>query len=91
MPKQTFSNEFKTKIVKMVLDGANRQEICQKYNIGHSTLSRWISQYRKHQSFDPNAGLSDAELEIIYLKKELEEANMEIDILKQAALIMGRK
>ncbi|EHQ67283.1 TPA: IS3 family transposase [Staphylococcus aureus] len=45
----------------------------------------------KHGTFNHQDNLSDEEKELIKLRKEDQHLKMENDILKQAALIMGRK
>ncbi len=44
----------------------------------------------KHGTFNHQDNLSDEEKELIKLRKEDQHLKMENDILKQAALIMGR-
>ena len=48
----------------------------------------WIQKYNKTGSFKESDNISEEEKE---LKKEVQQLKMENDILKQAALIMGRK
>jgi transposase len=50
-----------------------------------------VSQYHDTGSFKEEDNRSPEEKELIKLRKENQRLNMENDILKQAALIMGRK
>lgn len=54
-------------------------------------LDRWINQAQTTGSFKEKDNLSSEEEERIALRKENQRLKMEVDILKQAALIMGRK
>ena len=51
----------------------------------------WIREYEDSGSFKAADNRSDEENELIRLRKENQQLKMENDILKQAALIMGRK
>ncbi|WP_458257691.1 transposase [Spiroplasma endosymbiont of Dactylopius coccus] len=51
----------------------------------------WIKQFTNSGSFKTKDNSSVEENELIKLRKELKQLRMENDILKQAALIIGRK
>ncbi|KJD42194.1 transposase, partial [Paenibacillus terrae] len=51
----------------------------------------WIKQAQATGSFKEKDNRSSEENELIALQKENQRLKMEVDILKQAALIMGRK
>ncbi|WP_176713818.1 hypothetical protein [Gilliamella sp. Choc3-5] len=54
-------------------------------------MDRWITQASQSGSFKTKDNRSPQEQELIALRKELKQLRMENDILKQAALIIGRK
>ncbi|WP_239348749.1 hypothetical protein [Snodgrassella communis] len=54
-------------------------------------LDRWINQFSESGSFKIKDNRTLEENELIALRKELKQLQMENDILKQAALIMARK
>ncbi len=56
-----------------------------------SALDRWITQFQQSGSFKEKDNRSPEEQELIELRKRNKQLEMEVDILKQAALIMGRK
>jgi transposase len=89
--RRTFTDEFKKQIVELYKGGKRKSDIIREYDIGSSTLDRWIGQSNKSGSFKEKDNRSPAEEELIKLKKENQQLKMENDILKQAALIMGRK
>ncbi|SDC57994.1 hypothetical protein SAMN04488597_10943 [Halanaerobium congolense] len=70
---------------------AKRLNILDEYGMARSMLHKWIKHYNNSGSFIAKYNRSDKEKELIKLQKENKQLKMENDILKQAALIMGRK
>lgn len=89
--RRSFTPEFKKQIVQLYEGGKPRQEIIREYELTSSSFDRWVSQYHDTGSFKEEDNRSLEEKELIKLRKENQRLNMENDILKQAALIMGRK
>ena len=89
--RRTFSTDFKKQVVALYENGKSRQDIVQEYELTASALDRWITQFRKSGSFKEKDNRSPEEQELIALRKRNKQLEMEVDILKQAALIMGRK
>ncbi|MFV0288593.1 MAG: hypothetical protein ACK5HR_03980 [Mycoplasmatales bacterium] len=56
-----------------------------------STVHKWVKICRDSKSFKEVDQLTEEQKEIKKLKKELKDKNMELDILKQAALIIEQK
>ena len=56
-----------------------------------SALAKWINNYNSSGSFKAEDNRSPEENELIELRKRNRQLETEVDILKQAALIMGRK
>jgi len=65
--------------------------LIREYELSPSTLSSWIDKFNSIGSLNIEDNRSDAEKELIKLRKENHRLKMENDILKQAALNMGRK
>lgn len=86
-----YTDDFKKQIVSLVNSGKSISEVANEYKIAKSTVHKWTRDYNNSNSFKAKDNLSDAEKELIKLKKENQQLKMENDILKQAALIMGRK
>jgi transposase len=82
--RRTFTAEFKKQMVQLNQNGKARQEIIKEYDLTPSALDRWVKQYKSSGSFKEKDNRSPEE-------QELKQIRMENDILKQAALIMGRK
>lgn len=89
--RRVFTEEFKEQVVKLYLNGKSKSEIIKEYDLYSSTLNNWIKQHQTSGSFKEKDNRTDAENELIRLQKENKKLNMENDILKQAALILGRK
>ena len=86
-----YPEEMKRKVVKLANNGKKIKDILDEYGMARSTLHKWIKDYNNSGSFSAKDNRSDKEKELIKLQKENKQLKMENDILKQAALIMGRK
>ncbi len=86
-----YSDEFKQQIVLLVRKGKTPLEISKEYNIARSTINKWTNDFTSSGSFKTKDNRSEEEKELLKLRKENQQLKMENDILKQAALIMGRK
>lgn len=89
--KQHFTEEFKKQMVSMYNGGKSATIIAMEYGMAKSTLHKWISTYNNSGSFKAKDNRTDAENELIELRKRNKQLEMEVDILKQAALIMAKR
>lgn len=89
--RRTFTEDFKKQMVLLHQNGKSRAEIIKEYDLTKSTFDRWIQQYTQSGSFKQKDNRSEAENELIKLRKENKNLRIENDILKQATLIIGRK
>lgn len=89
--KRIYDEAFKLQMVQLYNNGVTRSELIREYDLTPSALGKWIKQYNTTKSFKVEDNLTEDEKEIIRLRKELREREIEVDILKQAALIMGQK
>jgi len=90
-PRRTFTKEFKEQIVQLHNSGKPRSEIIKEYELTPSAFDKWVRQHKTSGSFEEKDNRTPEQEEIIRLRKENQRLMMENDILKQAALIMGRK
>jgi len=90
-PRRTFTPEFKEKIVQLHQHGKKKHEIQKEYDICYSVFNNWIKQAENSGSFKEKDNRTDEENELIKLRKRNQQLEMENDILKQAALILGQK
>lgn len=89
--KRQYTDEFKQQVVNLYNSGKPRSEIIKEYELTPSAFSGWIRKYNSTGSFAAKDNRTPEENELIKARKELKQLRMENDILKQAALIMGRK
>ena len=89
--RRTYTDEFKNQLVQLHLNGKRKCDITREYDIVPSLLNKWIKQSSNSGSFKEKDNRSDEEQELIELRKQNKQLLMENDILKQAALIIGRK
>lgn len=89
--RRTYTPEFKLQLVKLYENGKPRAAITREYEVTPSALDRWIKNHQETGSFAAKDNRSAEETELEKLRKENQRLLMEVDILKQAALIMGRK
>jgi transposase len=89
--RRTFTTAFKKQMVQLYENGKSRAAIVEEYDLTASALDRWIKQAQTTGSFKEKDNRSAEDSELIALRKENQRLKMENDILKQAALIMGRK
>ncbi|TCK98531.1 transposase [Natranaerovirga hydrolytica] len=90
-PRRTFTPEFKHQLVQLYKNGKSKSEITKEYDVGYSTLDKWINQESNSGSFKEKDNLTPEQEELLKLRKENQQLLIENDILKQAALILGRK
>ena len=77
-----YDDEFKQNAVKKILDGQSVASLSRELGVAESLLHKW------KKAKISNA--SNAEREVVELKKRLREVEMERDILKKAKLFFGR-
>ena len=88
-----YTEDFKLRIVQMKNAGKPVSELCREFDLKGPTIYAWCKKYSSPSESKKleESQLTAAELENIELKKQLKQLEMENDILKQAALIMGKK
>ena len=89
--RRTFSKEFKEQIALLHTSGKSRNEIIKDYELTPSAFDKWIQQHKTFGSFEEKDNRTPEQKEMIELRNRNQQLEMENDILKQAALIMGRK
>ena len=89
--RRTFTEEFKKQVVGLYNAGKTRAEIIKEYDLSPSAFNRWVNEFNTTGSFKAKDNRSEEENRLLQLEKENKQLRMENDILKQAALIMGRK
>lgn len=87
-----YDENFKKQIVSIFNNGNyTYRGLADEYGIAVSTIRDWVIKYNKTGSFNIDDNRTEEEKEIIRLRKKLKQVEMENDILKQAALLLGKK
>ena len=94
IPYGKYTKEFRLETVKLVIDGGlSIPEASRRLSLAPSTLSNRVRAYKagKLEEVGKNhRQISDKELELHRLKRELAEVKMERDILKKAAAYFAK-
>ncbi len=88
-----YNEDFKLRIVQMKNAGKSVPELCKEFDLKSQTVYAWSKKYNSPSEVKKldAAPLTSAELELIEVKEKLKQLEMENDILKQAALIIGKR
>lgn len=86
-----FTDEFKRQIVDLYNAGKPKREIMDEYDLGKSTVERWIKSINATGSPRAADNRTPEQNRILELERENRRLRMEVDVLKQAALIYARK
>ena len=85
--RKTYTNEFKTMIVELVLSGKEVKEVSSEYSLSESTIRTWV---KKKAPIEVEGKTTNLE-EINKIKKENARLKEENDILKKAMAIFATK
>jgi transposase len=95
IPRAIYTKELREEAVKLVTEGGvSIPEVGRRLSIAPSTLRYWVQANRegklkevgKHQK-----PLSEMEMELVRVKRELAEVKMERDLLKKAAAYFAKE
>ncbi len=76
-----YEYEFKLMIIQKDKEGQSVTSLANEFNVGVSTVHKWINTYNNTKSFREADQLTEEQKEIIKLKKELKQKDMGLDIL----------
>ena len=85
--RKTYTNEFKTMIVELVLSGKEVKELSSEYSLSESTIRTWV---KKKAPIEIEGKTTNLE-EINKMKKENAKLKEENEILKKAMAIFIKK
>ena len=93
--QRTYSKELKQEAVKMVLEqGLTQQEASQRLNIPKGTIGNWVAAAKtggRHRAHPGDPSIAELADENRRLRKELEVARMEKEILRKAAAYFAKE
>jgi transposase len=92
--RRHYDKEFKQMAVELCRAGKPTKEIAGELGIATDLVRRWRREYEQYNegsfSGNGNANLTSDQKEIVRLKKELKDAQIESEILKKAVSIFSR-
>ena len=92
MTRRRYDEDFKKQLVKIYNQGNHTYRgLADKYGVSAPTIRTWVLRYNNSDSFDIDDNRTEEEKELIELRKRLKQLEMENDILKQAALLLGKR
>jgi transposase len=95
IPNGRYTKEFREEAVKMATGGGlSVLEISRRLSLPKSTLEHWIRVSKVGDLGKIGRGqrpLTDIEMELAKVKRELSQAKMERDILKKAAAYFAKE
>lgn len=94
IPRGIYTKEFREQAVKLVLEkGLSNPEAGRRLSMSPRTLDNWVRAARKGQLGEvgkQQKPLTELELELARVKRELAEMKMERDLLKKAAAYFAK-
>ena len=95
IPRGIYTKELREEAVKLVTDGGlSIPEVGRRLSVAPSTLRYWIKANRAGKLKEvgkQQKSLTEIEMELLRVKRELAEARMERDILKKAAAYFAKE
>jgi len=95
LPQGRYTKEFREEAVKLVTeDKLSVPEAARRLSLPPSTLGNWLKAHKAGKLGDVGKTyrpLTELEMELARMKKELAEVRMERDILKKAAAYFARE
>jgi len=91
--RKKYEKDFKIMIVELINTGQTVQSISEEYGLNDNMIRRWRREHSSDRPFFTGNGvvsLTDSEKEVKELKKQLREAQIEVEILKKAMGIVSK-
>ncbi len=85
--RSSYTNEFKTMIVELVLSGKEVKEVSNEYSLSESTIRTWV---KKKSPIEVEGTTTNLE-QINRMRKENAKLKEENEILKKAMAIFVKK
>ena len=83
-----YDEDFKKTIVDLYESGKSMADLSREYGVSHTNIRNWINKYG---TITTSTGEITNNYEILKLKKELQQIQMENEILKKAVAIFSKK
>jgi transposase len=93
--KRKYTKEFRAEAVKLVLEqGMSLEEAGASLALPKGTLANWVAAARRGDgavSAPGGRSVAELEAEVTRLRKELANANVEVEIIKKATAYFARE
>ena len=95
IPKAIYTKELREEAVKLITEGGlSIPEVGRRLSVAASTLRYWVKANREGKLKDvgkQQRPLTEVEMELARVKRELAEVRMERDLLKKAAVYFAKE
>lgn len=95
IPNAVYTKELREEAVKLVTEqGLTIPDVGRRLSIPKSTISYWVREERKGRLSSVGSSkksLSETELELVKIKRELAQVKMERDFLRKAAAYFAKE
>lgn len=88
---QSYTDEFKENIVKLYNNGKGVTLLSKEYGVASSAIYKWIKYFNNSNSFKKIDNISEDQKLLIEANKKIKQLEMENDLLKQAAILLGKR
>lgn len=85
---KNYDEDFKKTIVSFYETGKKITDLSREYGVGRTNIRNWINKY---QTITTSTGVVTNNDEILKLKKELQQVQLENEILKKAVAIFSKE
>lgn len=85
---KSYDEDFKKTLVSLYESGKKISELSREYGINESTIRPWINKYG---TITTSTGETTNNDELLKLKKELQQVQLENEILKKAVAIFSKE
>ena len=86
MPAAKYSDEFKTQVVREVIEKDRTiASVASSYDLVPQTVGNWVARYKKEHATGQDRKKASESAEIAKLKAEVRELRQENEFLKKAA------
>lgn len=78
-----YDSEFKKEVINRFMAGETMAGLARETGVNKQTLHKWKSEFVRGED-------GEVDKEKLLMRKKIRELEMEVEILKKAALIFGR-
>lgn len=95
IPDAVYTKELREEAVRMITEGGLKApEVARRLSIPKSTITYWVRAEKKGKLSDVGSSkkvITETEMELLSLKRELAQVKMERDFLKKTAAYFARE